>query len=528
MRDKKAPPSDLQRQVIKTIVEQSMIKKGEHIVIGLSGGPDSLCLFFLLTCLSIDLDLKLYPVHVNHKFRPNDAESDEAFVVDFCEKKGYTCRVFTYDCNEMASQRKITSEEAGRIARYESFATVANELFKNGIDRKKISIAVGQNSDDQSETILFRILRGVGTDGLKSIEYIRYDEDGNKVIRPLLDVSRRQIEEYCAFNSLTPCIDKTNYEPIYTRNKIRLELLPLLQREYNSNIKSALLRLAKTASVDSNYLQEQARVAFDVVAKIEPSCVTIDCDSLKMYHKSIINRVIIKAFNVLGLNYDISYHNLEDCYNIIFSDAGTKSINLPHGFVLKRIYSKIEICNKERLYSQNCNEHSLSGFSNESTPFGIFANNTPLLYGCNNGSIEIKTQIITKDKYNEISSCLKPSLTPNTNRNLITDGTQNSYTIAFDSDKISDEYNDGLDCLKVRNRIQGDYIFISSDKRKKIQDLFVDKKIPKDLRDEIVLLAIRSNVLTVFFPDGAKRISSKYSIDEVTKNVLFVEFAMKM
>ncbi len=493
-------PYDLHKEVIKVINKSSMITKGEHIVVGLSGGPDSLCLFFLLYNISKEYDLKLYPVHINHKFRPKDAEKDEAFVVNFCKEKGYECSVFTYDCNKIAKEKKITSEEAGRLVRYEAFAKVADRIFESGVKRNRISVAVGQNSDDLSETVLFRILRGVGTDGLKSIAPVRYDEYGNKIIRPLLDVSRVHIEEYCKENSLIPCIDKTNYEPIYSRNKIRLELLPLLEKDYNSNIKSALVRLSKTATIDSDYFHEQTKIAYDAAAKIENNMAILRCDILQNYHKAIVIRVIIKALGNLGLNDDLSFNILESCYNMIQSGAGTKKISLPHGFIFKKIYSEIKIYKDAVMKDIDPNEAITSKYTDSKDSPG--------------DAYDLKLQVINVSEYRNIETRAEKK--------------SNFHRVALDYDKIISEYPKCLKLLRIRHRCQGDFLFIASDKRKKIQDLFVDKKVPKDQRDAIPLLALRNTVLAVFFDAKNHRISEKFTIDSHTKRVLIVEFAIRL
>ena len=140
-----------------------------HIVLGLSGGPDSVCLFSVLTELAGEMNLTLHPVHINHRFRPGAAEEDQTYVEELCRSNGLSCRSFVYDCPAMAREQKLTPEEAGRKARYEAFFKVAGEIHASGVPASKIAVAVAQNANDQCETILFRILRGTGTDGLSAV-----------------------------------------------------------------------------------------------------------------------------------------------------------------------------------------------------------------------------------------------------------------------------------------------------------------------------------------------------------------------
>ena len=174
----------MKNKILKTITEHNLITEGMHIVLGLSGGPDSVCLFSVLCSMAKEMNLTIHPVHINHKFRPGAAEEDQAYVEELCRSKGVSCRSFVYDCPIIAKEQKLTPEEAGRNARYEAFFKVAAEIRSKGVPSEKIAVAVAQNANDQCETILFRIMRGTGTDGLSGIAYKRMAEDGTAAIRP--------------------------------------------------------------------------------------------------------------------------------------------------------------------------------------------------------------------------------------------------------------------------------------------------------------------------------------------------------
>ena len=227
------------QKVQETIASHNLIKSDEHIVLGLSGGPDSVCLFHILLRLRQTLGIRLHPVHVNHGLRPGAAERDQNYVEEFCREHGVSCKVIAADCRELAGAWHMTSEEAGRKLRYDAFYDEARQIAEKLAAEhggspddfsEHIRIAVAHNADDQAETILFRVLRGTGTDGLAGIAYER-KERGFSVIRPILDIPRKEIEEYCREHDLSPVEDHTNHQSIYTRNKIRLELLPELEKE---------------------------------------------------------------------------------------------------------------------------------------------------------------------------------------------------------------------------------------------------------------------------------------------------------
>lgn len=320
-------------RIRKTIEENGLVAQGQHIVIGLSGGPDSVCLFNVLKNLSDELELTIHPVHVNHKFRPGEAENDQKYVEELCKKNGLQCNSFVVDCNALAAELKMTSEEAGRKARYDAFYEVAEKVAKE-VPKENIKIAVAQNANDQAETVLFRLLRGTGTDGLAGIAYER-EERGYKVIRPILDIYRYEIEEYCQHNDLQPVIDHTNEESVYTRNKIRNELIPYLEREHNVNLKESLVRLARIASADKEYMWQQVEAFYKDQAEQGKEEVSFDRDILAKAHSAIRHRVILKAFASIGLDSDVSEERIKAADAIIEKKQGAKTVQFPRGYVLE-------------------------------------------------------------------------------------------------------------------------------------------------------------------------------------------------
>ena len=347
-------------KVRKTIEEYNLIQNNQHIVIGLSGGPDSMCLFHILLRFREEYNLTLHPVHVNHKFRPGAAERDQQFVEQFCAQKGIPCRTFVVDCGRMAEQLGMTSEEAGRKARYDAFYQVAGEIVKERPEAQ-VKIAVAQNANDQAETILFRLLRGTGTDGLAGIAYER-QERGFSVIRPLLDVCRDEIEEYCRKNKLNPVTDHTNNEAIYARNRIRLELLPHLEKKYNENMKQSLVRLGRIAAADKDYIWQQVEREYKVLANRQytisddgissggnisepeggiPKAVIMDREKLNSIHPAVRHRLILKAFGEIGLDKDISEERIKAADQIIGRKQGPKTVQFPRGYRLTVAKGKV-------------------------------------------------------------------------------------------------------------------------------------------------------------------------------------------
>lgn len=323
-------------KIRKTIEEKGLIAHKQHIVIGLSGGPDSVCLFNALRSIAGEMELTIHPVHVNHKFRPGAAEKDQKFVEELCEKNGLRCHSFVVDCNALAAETGMTSEEAGRKARYDAFYQVAEELRRENpdISRDDIRIAVAQNANDQAETVLFRLIRGTGVDGLAGIAYER-EERGYKVIRPILDLYRDEIEAYCEYNELQPVTDHTNEDTVYTRNKIRHELIPYLEKEHNENLKESMNRLARIAAADKDYLWQQTEETYKNLAHEEGNEISMDRELLAKVHPAIRHRIILKAFAAIGLESDVSEERIKAADAIIEKKQGPKFVQFPRNYVLE-------------------------------------------------------------------------------------------------------------------------------------------------------------------------------------------------
>lgn len=462
--------------VFETIRKHNMISENMHIVLGLSGGPDSVCLFYVLLELKNQLGIIIHPVHVNHKFRPGAAEEDQEYVEEICRREGLECRSFVYDCNRLAKEMGVGSEEAGRFARYEAFSIVADEIEKTGVSSDRIAIAVAQNGDDRAETVLFRILRGTGTDGISSISYVRSDGSGRKIIRPLLDVSRKDIESYCFEKNLEPRIDRTNLEPLYTRNRIRLQLLPYLEENYNPNVKEALNRLAEIALEDKEYFDRTADKRIDEIMISSKSDGTeVDGPGLAATERAVRKRIIARLFFRLGLSEDLTFAHYEACDNIIFSDRSSARTDLPRGYYLAKDYDRIRFGND---FSDAERERLIE---------------------------DIKIRVLPINEFNES----RP---------------ENGSFCAFDFDAMEEKFGQGFEELIVmRHRKPGDYMKLKGSGTKKIQNLLVDMKIPKWQRDRIFMVALGSEILWLKLEDRPGRYSGICSLNRDTKTVISIE-----
>lgn len=246
-------------KVVKTIQKYKLINEGDKLVVGVSGGPDSMCLLEILTkikqqnCQNNTFPLAIHfdfvVAHVNHMIRA-EAKEDEEFVKKYCEKNQIQFYATSIDVQKLANNNKISTEEAGRNARYAFFDEVLQKIGGN-------KIAIAHNKNDKVETMMMNELRGCGIQGLIGIEPIR-----GKYIRPLIECERKEIETYCEDNQLQPRIDKTNFENIYTRNKIRNIVIPYIQKEFNPNFIETMDRLSKLVTDQEAYIQKQVKTIY--------------------------------------------------------------------------------------------------------------------------------------------------------------------------------------------------------------------------------------------------------------------------
>lgn len=466
---------DMKNKVFETIKTHRLFDDGAHIVLGLSGGPDSMCLFDVLLELSAVTGYHIHPVHINHKLRPKDAEQDQEFVEEICRQRGLACRTFVVDCNRLAREEGLTSEEAGRKARYEAFFEVAEEIAKETA-AEKIAIAVAQNANDQAETILFRILRGTGTDGLAGIAYKRYEKE-IAVVRPLLDVPREEIEKYCRSRNLSPRIDHTNNEAIYARNKIRLELLPLLREKFNPNILETLDRLGKNAATDRDYIWRQAETAYHEIKGKSPNddkTVTADVSRLSALHKAVRIRVYNLFLCEIGMTENISEGQLESIEKVRRSQSPSAMCDLAEGYAVYKEYEKLIFCRKDEQRASDP-KYRMSFMSPEEYAAKEYAAEKSAV-----GGEHFTVGVFTMPMDAKDSLCVRKRRDGDVIA-IAGGGAFGGSAEAAASDAV--------------NTVAG--AIATSVRHKKLQDFFVDAKVPKNKRDEIDLLAYGNKILWV-------------------------------
>ena len=273
----------MKEKVIDTIKKYKLIEKGDKIVLGVSGGPDSIAMLDILKDLRNKFEFEIYVCHLNHMIRGQDAINDQKYVEQYCNKN--QIEFFTKNVNiiEISNNQKIGTEECGRNARYNFFEEILEKTKSN-------KIATAHNKNDNAETVLMHLLRGSGISGLKGIKPIR----NNKFIKPLIECDRKEIEEYCKQKNLNPCIDKTNFENTYTRNKIRNIVIPYIKKEFNPNIIETLFRLSEVVSSEDEFLDRITQKEFENIVLLENEHqIDLKLKEFNLLDNVIKNRLIL-------------------------------------------------------------------------------------------------------------------------------------------------------------------------------------------------------------------------------------------
>ena len=499
--------ADTIEQKVKTFIDKHrMISPGDRVVVGVSGGADSVCLLFVLLAWMQEISFSLHVVHVNHGIR-NEAGDDAAYVEQLCISHGIPFTLVEKNVRRLAMEQKRSEEEMGRLVRYEAFEEV---LKKTGAKK----IAVAHNSNDLAETMLFHLFRGSGLSGLCGIRPVR-----DHIIRPVLCLERSEIEEYLNEKGIRYCQDATNAGDDYTRNRIRHHILPYADKEIAQGCVGHMAQTAGMLLETEELLERMTMKAWEeTVEEVTRSQQmslrqTWSCDlptiAFKInciaYHKldPVIGRRLI--YRVLGHlspgGRDISYVHVQDVEELLVRE-GNRSICLPYGIRARRQYGQVWLVRQEQPEPQGCSKSvvvtEVCRQAEESSAFILKSED--LLHG----EVEIPAagigtlhfQVFFAKNFEDIP--------------------QNRYTKWFDYDKI-----EGL--LTVRRRMTGDFLTIRAANgeqiHKSVKDYMVTEKIPRQDRDRIPLIAQDDHVLWLV----GYRISEYYKISKNTNRILQVQ-----
>ena len=334
----------LKEKVLKTITKYNLIESGDRIVLGVSGGPDSITALIILNELKKQLNFEIVVAHINHGIREN-AKLDEEYVKNFCNKLGIKCYVLHSKVKEYAQKEKIGLEEAGRKVRYDFF----NEILEKENAKK---IAIAHNKNDNGETIIMNILRGSGISGLKGIE-----PKQGVYIRPLIEISRDEIEDFS--KELNPCHDESNEENEFTRNKIRNIVIPYIKKEFNPNIIEGLNRLSQIAREEELFVERETIKAYKNIIlkevninlsnneydKTKESIIILDLKKFNCLDILVQKKVLLYSIKkIFGTTKSIEKIHLDDMIKLCNNNIGNKFLTPNKNF-------KIVIKNKQIILS---------------------------------------------------------------------------------------------------------------------------------------------------------------------------------
>lgn len=446
-------------KVRETVIENKLIEEGDTIIVGASGGPDSQFLIYALMELRKEMDFTIILAHLNHLHR-KEADFDESLVEETAKKFALDFRKKSASMDDYAKKYGLSSEDAGRRLRYEFFREIQKEYPKS-------KIAIAHNLDDQAETVLMRIIRGTGVEGLRAMDYRNGD-----IIRPILDIKKAMILDYLNSEQIPYAIDKTNFTTDYTRNKLRLHIIPEIEK-INPNFKESLVKLSEIAtdeiSISDSYIRN---IYEDIIVQRKTDAISFDKEGFESQDKAIQAKLLRKSIvDIKKEIRDISKENIESFLRLTDLANGKSIIKDDLVFLKSYKFYKMSLRKED---SQKKTEELTINIGEE------------LSFG--------KKRI----KISSVSDFQKKH------------GKNIEY---FDRDKLTFP-------LSVRFRKNGDkFRPIGLGHSKKIKDFFIDMKVDKEKREKIPLILSENDIIWV----TSFRSSEDYKVDPSTRNIIKIE-----
>ena len=439
-------------KIRETIYKYHLIEKGDNIICAVSGGADSVCLFYTMLEIRDEFGINVFAANVNHLIRGEESDNDSRFVKELCDRHGVECFYREYDVKNIARERKLGEEECGRLLRYEFFQELSKKIGN-------AKIATAHNLNDNAETVLFRLVRGTAAQGMGGIKHRR-----ENIIRPLLDVSRKEIEEFLTKNKYNWCEDSTNKMPIYARNRIRLCAMPVLN-EISNNAEEKIVSAAQLISDDNEFINNCADEAMK-------KCIVNDeillCE-LNNVPIPVKRRVVANVFKKWKIN-DINAEKIENFIDFTLKDNG-KKFDVNSEFYAMKSYDKVVLC-KRTEKTQMCE------------------------------ILDFDKDVCTENWY--LSVCV---VSGNLQK-------RSNACAVFDADKI-------LPPFTVTYRKDGDKIKPKGmSGTKKLSDIFTDIKLESKKRNVVPIVRKDDEIIYI----GGIRQSSMYAVDENTGKFLIISY----
>lgn len=445
---------ELFREILKLNEKYNLIENNDTIIVGFSGGPDSVFLVEMLKKLQDFFKFKIYLVHINHLLRGEDADADENFSYDYARKNNLEIFVKRIPVKEIAQKTGKTLEEVGREERYNFFSEIYNKVGAN-------KIATAHNKDDQLETFLFRLVRGTSLQGLEGIKL-----KNNNIIRPISEIYKKDILEYLNKNKIQYKIDKTNFENEFTRNSIRLDLIPFIEERYNIKFKDKLFSLIEEIRENNKknildldkYIDKENRLTLE-----------------KIENLSLFERKNLLVLFLNKKNIKINRNKIDEINSLIKSD-GTKKIDLDLNYRIVKDY--------HHLYIEKREEEKVSSL-NEVLQLKIPSETYFDKYKITIEFIETQEKIKNKNQY------------------LL--------------------YALNNDIIELRYRKEGDRILLDENHSKKLKEVLINQKIPRDVRDKIPIFLYKNNIFWIYDVKKAYILKENKNTSELRQVLITVE-----
>ena len=429
--------------VKETIRKYHMLRSGDRVLVAVSGGPDSVCLLSLLHALSKELDLSLHVAHLDHMFRGAESAGEASFVADLAKDLGIPATIEHFNVPAFCRERGLSPQEGARAVRYGLLQQIAH-------DTDAARIATGHTADDQAETFLMRLVRGAGTSGLSAIPPVR-----DNIIRPLIDATREEVLEHLRSEGREFKTDPSNAKPLYTRNRIRLEVLPVLKR-FNPRIVETLAREASHLRDENEAVETYLEVIAENASLQDNDTLSVKRDAFDSLPPAFRRRLLRKVLDTAGADTSVlSRGQIDEALSFMHTAQTGRTMNLPQGTTITREYDRFVLCARA----------AQAEFSHTLPVPGASA--VPEL------GLEVET--------------------------LVTDGRFEGpeagiylWQALFDYDKMGPS-------LVLRNRRSGDWFCPAgmAGRHKKLQDYFVDEKVPRRKRNTVLLLCSGEDILWV-------------------------------
>lgn len=464
---------DIIERVKKTVRKYSMLSQGDRVLVGLSGGPDSVCLLAILHRLKPEFSIHLSAAYIDHGLRPDEIPYEIEFCRDLCSSIDIPFTTRPIDVKSHMKEKKLNKQEAARELRYKILHEIAAQKAAN-------KIALGHNADDQAETIIMRLLRGAGPSGLSGIPPIRTQKSVLSIqkvdiIRPLIEIERHEIENFLETEGIGFIIDSSNLRREYLRNKIRHLIIPEA-RKLNMDVVKTISRTADIFRDEERYFEILVtKTLMKLITRKTDNTIELFLAPLEAMDTVILRRVLRRAIDETKGLRGISFIHIEDIMSLIKSGKSGDRIYLPKDIRVIKGYSTLIITSEKPAW------------------LGTYVIDGP-------------GEIIVKESSMVLHSAIMDI------KEVKDYGDAQKFAV-IDADKIHFP-------MTIRGRLQGDFFYpLGFGKKKKIQDYFVDEKIPRDERDAVPLLISDNNIVWVI----GYRLDERYRVDKDTKRVLKFE-----